>query len=72
MYEQIENDVDKKINDKLDPMVEARKELNDYAQTTLSLKQMVKDELTAIMRRFDLDGDAKLTFAEFAEALSPF
>ena len=32
----------------------------------------VKDELTAIMRRFDLDGDAKLTYAEFAEALSPF
>ncbi len=23
------------------------------------------------MRRFDLDGDAKLTFAEFAEALTP-
>ena len=31
----------------------------------------IKDELTAIMRRFDLDGDAKLTFAEFSEALSP-
>jgi hypothetical protein len=23
------------------------------------------------MRRFDLDGDAKLTFKEFAEALTP-
>lgn len=23
------------------------------------------------MRRFDLDGDAKLSFVEFAEALSP-
>ena len=34
--------------------------------------QPVKDELTAIMRRFDLDGDAKLTYAEFEEALSPF
>ena len=25
----------------------------------------------AIMRRFDLDGDAKLSFTEFAEALTP-
>ena len=33
--------------------------------------QPVKAELTAIMRRFDLDGDAKLSFVEFAEALSP-
>ena len=33
--------------------------------------QPVKPELTAIMRRFDLDGDAKLSFTEFAEALSP-
>ena len=30
-----------------------------------------KDELVAIMRRFDLDGDAKITFSEFVEALSP-
>ena len=33
--------------------------------------QPVKEELTAIMRRFDLDGDAKLSFQEFAEALTP-
>ena len=33
--------------------------------------QPVKPELTAIMRRFDLDGDAKLSFTEFAEALNP-
>ena len=30
-----------------------------------------KTELTAVMRRFDLDGDAKLSFTEFAEALTP-
>jgi len=33
--------------------------------------QPVKQELTAIMRRFDLDGDAKISFAEFSEALMP-
>jgi hypothetical protein len=33
--------------------------------------QPLKGELIAIMRRFDLDGDAKLTFPEFAEALTP-
>ena len=33
--------------------------------------QPVKEELTAIMRRFDLDGDAKLSFMEFEEALTP-
>lgn len=33
--------------------------------------QPLKDELIAIMRRFDLDGDARLTFQEFAEALTP-
>jgi len=33
--------------------------------------QPLKAELTAIMRRFDLDGDAKLSFREFAEALTP-
>ena len=33
--------------------------------------QPVKQELTAIMRRFDLDGDAKMSFTEFAEALTP-
>ena len=31
----------------------------------------VKDELIAIMRRFDLDGDAKISFNEFVEALTP-
>ena len=31
----------------------------------------LKAELVAIMRRFDLDGDAKLSFTEFAEALTP-
>ena len=31
----------------------------------------VKEELIAIMRRFDLDGDAKVSFREFAEALTP-
>jgi Ca2+-binding EF-hand superfamily protein len=33
--------------------------------------QPLKDELIAIMRRFDLDGDARLTFQEFTEALTP-
>ena len=33
--------------------------------------QPVKQELTAIMRRFDLDGDAQISFAEFSEALTP-
>lgn len=33
--------------------------------------QPLKEELMAIMRRFDLDGDAKLSFTEFAEALTP-
>ena len=33
--------------------------------------QPLKPELMAIMRRFDLDGDAKLSFTEFAEALTP-
>lgn len=33
--------------------------------------QPLKCELIAIMRRFDLDGDAKLNFDEFAEALTP-
>ena len=33
--------------------------------------QPIKQELTAIMRRFDLDGDAQISFAEFAEALTP-
>jgi Ca2+-binding EF-hand superfamily protein len=33
--------------------------------------QPLKEELVAIMRRFDLDGDARLTFLEFAEALTP-
>ena len=33
--------------------------------------QPIKHELTAIMRRFDLDGDAKLSFTEFSEALTP-
>ena len=31
----------------------------------------VKGELIAIMRRFDLDGDAKVSFQEFVEALTP-
>ena len=30
-----------------------------------------KNELNAIMRRFDLDGDAKISFQEFVEALTP-
>ena len=30
-----------------------------------------KEELVSIMRRFDLDGDHKVTFPEFAEALTP-
>ena len=33
--------------------------------------QPLKAELVSIMRRFDLDGDAKLSFTEFAEALTP-
>ena len=33
--------------------------------------QPLKAELVAIMRRFDLDGDAKLSFTEFSEALTP-
>ena len=33
--------------------------------------QPLKTELTAIMRRFDLDGDAKLSFQEFTEAFTP-
>ena len=33
--------------------------------------QPLKHELMAIMRRFDLDGDARLSFTEFAEALTP-
>ena len=33
--------------------------------------QPLKPELMAIMRRFDLDGDARLSFTEFAEALTP-
>lgn len=33
--------------------------------------QPIKQELTAIMRRFDLDGDAQISFAEFQEALTP-
>ena len=33
--------------------------------------QPIKQELTAIMRRFDLDGDAQISFAEFSEALTP-
>ena len=31
----------------------------------------VKEELIAIMRRFDLDGDAKVSFQEFVEAITP-
>ena len=31
----------------------------------------LKGELIAIMRRFDLDGDAKISFQEFVEALTP-
>lgn len=31
----------------------------------------LKGELIAIMRRFDLDGDAKVSFQEFVEALTP-
>lgn len=33
--------------------------------------QPVKEELMAIMRRLDLDGDMKLSFSEFTEALTP-
>lgn len=33
--------------------------------------QPVKRELVAVMRRFDLDGDAKISFAEFVEGLTP-
>ena len=33
--------------------------------------QPIKQELTAIMRRFDLDGDAQISFTEFSEALTP-
>ena len=31
----------------------------------------IKGELNAIMRRLDLDGDKRISFAEFCEALSP-
>ena len=31
----------------------------------------VKKELVNIMRRFDLDGDAKISFQEFVEGVSP-
>ena len=47
MSEQIENNVDKKINNKLETLGKAKKELNDDVQPiTLSIKQKVKDELT--------------------------
>ena len=33
--------------------------------------QVLPEELAAIVRRLDIDGDAKITYEEFAEALSP-
>ena len=33
--------------------------------------QPIKQELINIMRRFDLDGDAKISFAEFIEGITP-
>ena len=33
--------------------------------------QPLKAELIAIIRRFDLDGDSKISFAEFCEAIKP-
>jgi hypothetical protein len=33
--------------------------------------QPLKPELIAIIRRFDLDGDAKISFHEFSEGLKP-
>ena len=33
--------------------------------------QPLKSELIAIIRRFDLDGDSRLSFSEFCEALRP-
>ena len=33
--------------------------------------QVLPEELAAIVRRLDIDGDAKITFEEFVEALSP-
>ena len=33
--------------------------------------QVLPEELAAIVRRLDIDGDAKITYEEFVEALSP-
>lgn len=33
--------------------------------------QVIKNELVAILRRFDLDGDSKISFPEFVEGLKP-
>jgi Ca2+-binding EF-hand superfamily protein len=33
--------------------------------------QVLKQELIAIIRRFDLDGDSMISFKEFVEALTP-
>jgi Ca2+-binding EF-hand superfamily protein len=33
--------------------------------------QCLKSELVAILRRFDLDGDSKISFPEFSEAIKP-
>lgn len=54
--------------------VERFKYLNDY-NLRLFLKRMghqvVKKEITAILRRFDVDGDLKISFSEFNEGLIP-
>jgi len=33
--------------------------------------QPVKKELVAIIRRFDMDGDARISYEEYVEALTP-
>ena len=54
---QIEDDVDKKINNKLEALVKAKKELDDDVQTIiLSIKQKVKDELTAELFKVNSPG----------------
>ena len=55
---EIENNVDKKISDKIDALGEASKKLNDDAQSIkVSIKQMVLDELSDEL--FKLDGPGR-------------